>query len=33
MVLSTKKLIEHTVKVNTYYQRHRERIEIDVINN
>ena len=26
MVLLTKKLIEHTVKVNTYYQEHKERI-------
>jgi len=25
------KLIEHTVEVNIYYQRHRERTEIDVI--
>jgi len=25
------KLIEYTVEVNIYYQRHRERIEIDVI--
>ena len=24
-------LIEHTVEVNIYYQRHRERTEIDVI--
>jgi len=23
--------IEHTVEVNIYYQRHRERMEIDVI--
>ena len=23
--------IEHTVEVNIYYQRHRERIEIDII--
>ena len=27
-----KKLIEHIVEVNIYYQRHREKIEIDVIN-
>jgi len=26
-----KKPIEHTVKVNIYYQEHRERTEIDVI--
>jgi len=26
-----KKLIEHTVEVNIYYQGHRERMEIDVI--
>jgi len=25
------RLIENTVKVNIYYQGHRERIEIDVI--
>jgi len=24
-------LIKNTIKVNIYYQRHRERIEIDVI--
>ena len=29
--LNKKGLIENTVKVNIYYQRHRERIEIDVI--
>ena len=23
--------IEHTVEVNIYYQRHRERMEIDII--
>jgi len=24
-------LIEHTMEVNIYYQRHKERIEIDII--
>ena len=27
-----KRLIEHIVEVNIYYQKHRERTEIDVIN-
>ena len=26
-----KRLIEHTVKMNIYYQDHRERMEIDVM--
>jgi len=30
-LLNKKELIEHTVKVNIYYQGHRERTEIDVI--
>jgi len=29
--LNKEELIEHTVKVNIYYQEHRERTEIDVI--
>ena len=29
--LNKEEPIEHTVKVNIYYQRHRKRIEIDVI--
>jgi len=29
--LNKERSIEHTVEVNIYYQRHRERIEIDVI--
>ena len=29
--LNKKGLIEHIVEVNIYYQRHRERMEIDVI--
>jgi len=29
--LNKEGLIEHTVKVNIYYQRYRERMEIDVI--
>jgi len=31
VLLNKKKLIEHTVEVNIYYQGHRERTEIDVI--
>jgi len=31
VLLNKKKLIEHTVEVNIYYQEHRERTEIDVI--
>jgi len=30
-MFNKKKLIEHPVKVNIYYQEHEERIEIDVI--
>jgi len=30
-LLNKKRPIEHTVKVNIYYQGHRERTEIDVI--
>ena len=30
-ILNKKKPIEHTVEVNVYYQRHREKIEINVI--
>ena len=30
-MLNKEELIEHTVKVNIYYQGHRERTEIDVI--
>ena len=30
-IFNKKKQIKHTVKVNIYYQRHREMIEIDVI--
>jgi len=30
-ILNKEGPIEHTVKVNIYYQGHRERIEIDVI--
>ena len=30
-LLNKKGLIEHTVKVNIYYQGHRERMEINVI--
>ena len=30
-MLNKKKPIEHIVEVNIYYQRHRERIEINVI--
>ncbi len=30
-LLNKKGLIEHTVKVNIYYQGHRERMEIDII--
>jgi len=30
-MLKKKRPIEHTVEVNIYYQRHRERIEINVI--
>jgi len=29
-MLNKKRPIEHTVEVNIYYQRHRERIEINV---
>jgi len=29
--LNKKRLIEHMVKVNIYYQGHRERMEIDMI--
>ena len=29
--LNKKELIEHTVEVNIYYQKHRKRMEIDVI--
>jgi len=30
-IFNKERPIEHTVKVNIYYQRHRERMEIDVI--
>jgi len=30
-IFNKKRLIEHTVEINIYYQRHRERTEIDVI--
>ena len=30
-LLNKEKSIEHTVEVNIYYQRHRERTKIDVI--
>ena len=30
-LLNKERPIEHTVKVNIYYQGHKERIEIDVI--
>jgi len=30
-IFNKKEQIKHTVKVNIYYQRHREMIEIDVI--
>ena len=30
-IFNKKRLIEHTVEINIYYQRYRERTEIDVI--
>jgi len=30
-MLNKERPIEHTVEVNIYYKRHRERMEIDVI--
>jgi len=30
-MFSKERLIEHTVKVNIYYQGHKDRIEIDII--